>query len=200
MAISSPRKTKGTAQLAPFGDGATLRRSSTVPANAGACGAWRVWAGTSGGASGRGPLLGVDVELPAVGEQPLGLADGRVDDEVGKRPLRGLRRLAHEPISVRVDAEISPLLHTRFAYIRDPQTFAWPGSWIALAADQRSPSGRRPVLMFGDPRARCLTRSAAVENSRSCTAFSPPRSTDADFERTSPSPIVLGRRSGRSWH
>ena len=39
----------------------------------------------------------------------------------------------------------------RFAYVRDPQTFAWPGSWIALAADQRSPSGWRPVLMFGDP-------------------------------------------------
>lgn len=39
----------------------------------------------------------------------------------------------------------------RFAYIRDPQTFAWPGSWIALAADERSPSGWRPVLMFGDP-------------------------------------------------
>lgn len=39
----------------------------------------------------------------------------------------------------------------RFAYVRDPQTFAWPGSWIALAADPRSPSGWRPVLMFGDP-------------------------------------------------
>jgi len=39
----------------------------------------------------------------------------------------------------------------RFAYVRDPQTFAWPGSWIALAADHRSPSGWRPVLMFGDP-------------------------------------------------
>ena len=39
----------------------------------------------------------------------------------------------------------------RFAYIRDPQTFAWPGSWIALAADERSPAGWRPVLMFGDP-------------------------------------------------
>jgi hypothetical protein len=39
----------------------------------------------------------------------------------------------------------------RFAYVRDPQTFAWPGSWIALAADQRSASGWRPVLMFGDP-------------------------------------------------
>src|SRR5438093_12390488 len=39
----------------------------------------------------------------------------------------------------------------RFAYVRDPQTFAWPGSWIALASDQRSPSGWRPVLMFGDP-------------------------------------------------
>jgi hypothetical protein len=41
----------------------------------------------------------------------------------------------------------------RFAYVRDPQTFAWPGSWIALAADERSPSGWRPVLMFGDPSA-----------------------------------------------
>jgi hypothetical protein len=39
----------------------------------------------------------------------------------------------------------------RFAYVRDPQAFAWPGSWIALAADERSPSGWRPVLMFGDP-------------------------------------------------
>ena len=39
----------------------------------------------------------------------------------------------------------------RFAYVRDPQTFAWPGSWIALAADERSPIGWRPVLMFGDP-------------------------------------------------
>lgn len=39
----------------------------------------------------------------------------------------------------------------RFAYVSDPQTFAWPGSWIALAADQQSPSGWRPVLMFGDP-------------------------------------------------
>jgi hypothetical protein len=39
----------------------------------------------------------------------------------------------------------------RFAYVRDPQTFAWPGSWIALAADERSPAGWRPVLMFGDP-------------------------------------------------
>jgi MOSC domain-containing protein YiiM len=39
----------------------------------------------------------------------------------------------------------------RLAYVRDPQTFAWPGSWIALAADDRSPSGWRPVLMFGDP-------------------------------------------------
>ena len=39
----------------------------------------------------------------------------------------------------------------RLAYVRDPQTFAWPGSWIALAADERSPSGWRPVLMFGDP-------------------------------------------------
>jgi hypothetical protein len=39
----------------------------------------------------------------------------------------------------------------RFAYVRDPQTFAWPGSWIALAADERSPTGWRPVLMFGDP-------------------------------------------------
>lgn len=39
----------------------------------------------------------------------------------------------------------------RFAYVRDPQTFAWPGSWVALAADERSPSGWRPVLMFGDP-------------------------------------------------
>jgi len=39
----------------------------------------------------------------------------------------------------------------RFAYVRDPQTFAWPGSWIALATDERSPSGWRPVLMFGDP-------------------------------------------------
>jgi hypothetical protein len=39
----------------------------------------------------------------------------------------------------------------RFAYVRDAQTFAWPGSWIALAADERSPAGWRPVLMFGDP-------------------------------------------------
>jgi len=39
----------------------------------------------------------------------------------------------------------------RFAYVRDPQTFAWPGSWIALVTDERSPSGWRPVLMFGDP-------------------------------------------------
>ena len=39
----------------------------------------------------------------------------------------------------------------RFAYVRDPQTFAWPGSWIALAADERSQTGWRPVLMFGDP-------------------------------------------------
>ena len=39
----------------------------------------------------------------------------------------------------------------RFAYVRDPQTFAWPGSWIALAADERSPTRWRPVLMFGDP-------------------------------------------------
>lgn len=39
----------------------------------------------------------------------------------------------------------------RLAYVRDPETFAWPGSWIALAADRRSPSGWRPVLMFGDP-------------------------------------------------
>jgi MOSC domain-containing protein YiiM len=39
----------------------------------------------------------------------------------------------------------------RLAYVRDPQTFAWPGSWIALAADERSPSGWRPILMFGDP-------------------------------------------------
>lgn len=39
----------------------------------------------------------------------------------------------------------------RLAYVRDPHTFAWPGSWIALAADERSPSGWRPVLMFGDP-------------------------------------------------
>lgn len=39
----------------------------------------------------------------------------------------------------------------RFAYVRDPQSFAWPGSWIALAADERSPTGWRPVLMFGDP-------------------------------------------------
>jgi hypothetical protein len=39
----------------------------------------------------------------------------------------------------------------RLAYVRDPQTFAWPGSWIALVADARSPSGWRPVLMFGDP-------------------------------------------------
>lgn len=39
----------------------------------------------------------------------------------------------------------------RFAYVRDPQTFAWPGSWIALAADLRSRNGWRPVLMFGDP-------------------------------------------------
>ena len=31
----------------------------------------------------------------------------------------------------------------RFAYVRDPQTFAWPGSWIALATDERSPSGWR---------------------------------------------------------
>jgi hypothetical protein len=39
----------------------------------------------------------------------------------------------------------------RFAYVRDPQTFAWPGSWIALATDERFPTGWRPVLMFGDP-------------------------------------------------
>ncbi len=39
----------------------------------------------------------------------------------------------------------------RLAHVRDPQTFAWPGSWIALAADPRSPTGWRPVLMFGDP-------------------------------------------------
>src|SRR3954470_23184320 len=39
----------------------------------------------------------------------------------------------------------------RLAYVRDPQTFAWPGSWIALAADERSPTNWRPVLMFGDP-------------------------------------------------
>jgi hypothetical protein len=39
----------------------------------------------------------------------------------------------------------------RLAYVRDPQTFAWPGSWIALVTDERSPSGWRPVLMFGDP-------------------------------------------------
>jgi hypothetical protein len=39
----------------------------------------------------------------------------------------------------------------RLAFVRDPQTFAWPGSWIALAADERSPSEWRPVLMFGDP-------------------------------------------------
>lgn len=39
----------------------------------------------------------------------------------------------------------------RFAYVRDPQTFAWPGSWIALAIDERSSTGWRPVLMFGDP-------------------------------------------------
>jgi hypothetical protein len=39
----------------------------------------------------------------------------------------------------------------RLVYVGDPQTFAWPGSWFALAADERSPSGWRPVLMFGDP-------------------------------------------------
>jgi hypothetical protein len=39
----------------------------------------------------------------------------------------------------------------RFTYVRDPQTFAWPGSWIALVTDERSPNGWRPVLMFGDP-------------------------------------------------
>jgi len=39
----------------------------------------------------------------------------------------------------------------RFAYVRDPQTFAWPGSWVALAVDEASPTRWRPVLMFGDP-------------------------------------------------
>jgi MOSC domain-containing protein YiiM len=58
------------------------------------------------------------------------------------------------PRGERLVAIMNDWLATRnwkFAYVRDPQTFAWPGSWIALAADERSPSGWRPVLMFGDP-------------------------------------------------
>ena len=39
----------------------------------------------------------------------------------------------------------------RLAHVHEPRTFAWPDSWVALVADQRSPSGWRPVLMFGDP-------------------------------------------------
>jgi hypothetical protein len=58
------------------------------------------------------------------------------------------------PQGERLVAIMNDWLATRnwkFAYVRDPQTFAWPGSWIALATDERSPSGWRPVLMFGDP-------------------------------------------------
>jgi MOSC domain-containing protein YiiM len=58
------------------------------------------------------------------------------------------------PLGDRLVALMNDWLATRnwrFAYVRDPQTFAWPGSWIALAADERSPTSWRPVLMFGDP-------------------------------------------------
>ena len=87
----------------------------------------------------------------------------------------------------------------RFAYVRDPQTFAWPGSWIALAADERSPTSWRPVLMFGDPSGPINDPLGNGEGSRSCTGYSPSRWTDADGERTSRSPIALRRTSERSW-
>lgn len=58
------------------------------------------------------------------------------------------------PEGERLVALMNDWLATRnwkFAYVRDPKTFAWPGSWIALVVDERSPTGWRPVLMFGDP-------------------------------------------------
>ena len=51
----------------------------------------------------------------------------------------------------------------RFAYVRDPQTFAWPDSWIALAADERSPTGWRPKSPSG-----CRSRSLPMSRRR-CT-------------------------------
>ena len=56
------------------------------------------------------PPLRVEHELRAVGEQALGLEDGSVDDEVRERALRRLRRVADEPVRLRVDAEVPPLL------------------------------------------------------------------------------------------
>ena len=53
------------------------------------------------------------------------------------------------PDGERVIALMNDWLATRswrFAYVRDPQTFAWPDSWVALVTDERSPSGWRPVL------------------------------------------------------
>ena len=34
---------------------------------------------------------------------------------------------------------------------RDPGTFSWPGMWLALCTEPRSPTGWRPVVMFGVP-------------------------------------------------
>jgi hypothetical protein len=67
-----------------------------------------------------------------------GLSDGDVPPPDGDR----LVALMNDWLATR---------NWRFAYVRDPQTFAWPGSWIALAIDERSETGWRPVLMFGDP-------------------------------------------------
>ncbi len=74
----------------------------------------------------------------ALTAEAFGLPEGAVPAPEGDRPVA----LMNDWLATR---------NWRFAHVRDPQTFAWPGSWIALAADERSSTGWRPVLMFGEP-------------------------------------------------
>jgi hypothetical protein len=84
------------------------------------------------------PLADVADAFASVTAEALNLPEGDVPAPQGER----LVAIINDWLATR---------NWRLANVRDPQTFAWPGSWIALAADERSPKGWRPVLMFGDP-------------------------------------------------
>jgi len=101
------------------------------------------------------------------------------------------------------DAIVNDWLATmnwRFAYVRDPQTFAWPGSWDRARRRATITERLAALLMFGDPSDPLHDPLGSGRGLEVMHGPSPRPSTDADGERTSPSPIALRRKSGRSWH
>ena len=55
------------------------------------------------------PLLWRKRESSAVGQEPLGLVNRSIDDELGQAAIRRLRRLAHHAIRLGVDSEVPAL-------------------------------------------------------------------------------------------